>query len=159
MKNKLDWNTRLKIASGAAQGLAYLHKDCTPQVVHRDVKSCNILLDADMEGHVADFGIAKNIQPARTHTSTHVLGTIGYIDPEYAQTSRLNDKSDVYSFGIVLLELLANKKAVDDEVNLLDWVRTTHSIFTIKPFKKKINYFTGELRLNFNPLTLITFCR
>jgi serine/threonine protein kinase len=122
VKNKLDWNTRLKIASGAAQGLAYLHKDCTPQVVHRDVKSCNILLDADMEGHVADFGIAKNIQPARTHTSTHVLGTIGYIDPEYAQTSRLNDKSDVYSFGIVLLELLANKKAVDDEVNLLDWV-------------------------------------
>jgi serine/threonine protein kinase len=159
VKNKLDWNTRLKIASGAAQGLAYLHKDCTPQVVHRDVKSCNILLDADMEGHVADFGIAKNIQPARPHTSTHVLGTIGYIDPEYAQTSRLNDKSDVYSFGIVLLELLANKKAVDDEVNLLDWVRTTHSIFIIKPIFLKINYFTGELRLNFNPLTLITFCR
>uniref|UniRef100_A0A7I4BPG7 non-specific serine/threonine protein kinase n=1 Tax=Physcomitrium patens TaxID=3218 RepID=A0A7I4BPG7_PHYPA len=122
VKNKLDWNTRLKIASGAAQGLAYLHKDCKPQVVHRDVKSCNILLDVDMEPHVADFGIAKNIQPARTHTSTHVLGTIGYIDPEYAQTSRLNEKSDVYSFGIVLLEILANKKAVDDEVNLLDWV-------------------------------------
>jgi len=75
-----------------------------------------------MEAHVADFGIAKNIQPARTHTSTHVMGTIGYIDPEYAQTSRLNEKSDVYSFGIVLLELLTNKMAVDDEVNLLDWV-------------------------------------
>jgi len=100
----------------------HLHRDCKPQVVHRDVKSCNILLDVDMEAHVADFGIAKNIQPARTHTSTHVLGTIGYIDPEYAQTSRLNEKSDVYSFGIVLLELLTNKKAVDDEVNLLDWV-------------------------------------
>ncbi|KAG0607870.1 hypothetical protein M758_8G061500 [Ceratodon purpureus] len=122
VKNKLDWNIRLKIAAGAAQGLAYLHRDCKPQVVHRDVKSCNILLDADMEAHVADFGIAKNIQPARTHTSTHVLGTIGYIDPEYAQTSRLNEKSDVYSFGIVLLELLTNKMAVDDEVNLLDWV-------------------------------------
>ncbi|XP_024360454.1 uncharacterized protein [Physcomitrium patens] len=122
VKNKLDWNTRLKIASGAAQGLAYLHKDCKPQVVHRDVKSCNILLDADMEPHVADFGIAKNIQPARTHTSTHVMGTIGYIDPEYAQTSRLNEKSDVYSFGILLLEILTNKKAVDDEVNLLNWV-------------------------------------
>lgn len=122
VKNKLDWNTRLKIAAGAAQGLAYLHRDCKPQVVHRDVKSCNILLDVDMEAHVADFGIAKNIQPARTHTSTHVLGTIGYIDPEYAQTSRLNEKSDVYSFGIVLLELLTNKMAVDDEINLLDWV-------------------------------------
>ena len=121
-KKKLDWNTRLTIAAGAAQGLAYLHKDCTPQVVHRDVKSCNILLDATMEPHLADFGIAKNIQTTKTHTSTHVLGTIGYIDPEYAQTSRLNDKSDVYSFGIVLLELLTNKMAVDDEVNLLDWV-------------------------------------
>lgn len=131
VKNKLDWNIRLKIAAGAAQGLAYLHRDCKPQVVHRDVKSCNILLDADMEAHVADFGIAKNIQPARTHTSTHVLGTIGYIDPEYAQTSRLNEKSDVYSFGIVLLELLTNKMAVDDEVNLLDWVPFTTLFFLI----------------------------
>lgn len=120
---KLDWNTRVKIALGAAQGLAYLHQDCKPQVVHRDVKSCNILLDANMEAHLADFGIARNIQPTRTHTSTYVLGTIGYIDPEYAQTSRLNTKSDVYSFGIVLLELLMGKKAVEDEINLLDWVR------------------------------------
>ena len=113
---------RVKIALGAAQGLAYLHQDCKPQVVHRDVKSCNILLNANMEAHLCDFGLAKNIQPTRTHTSTFVLGTIGYIDPEYAQTSRLNDKSDVYSFGIVLLELLMGKKAVEDEINLLDWV-------------------------------------
>lgn len=121
-KTKLDWNMRLKIALAAAQGLAYLHQDCKPQVVHRDVKSCNILLDSNMEAHLADFGIAKHIQPARTHTSTYVLGTIGYIDPEYAQTSRLNEKSDVYSYGIVLLELLMGKKAVEEEVNLLDWV-------------------------------------
>ncbi|XP_024359517.1 LRR receptor-like serine/threonine-protein kinase ER2 isoform X2 [Physcomitrium patens] len=121
---KMDWNTRLKIALGSAQGLAYLHQDCTPQVIHRDVKSCNILLNANMDAHLCDFGLAKNIQPTRTHTSTFVLGTIGYIDPEYAQTSRLNEKSDVYSFGIVLLELLMGKKAVDDEVNLLDWVRS-----------------------------------
>uniref|UniRef100_A0A7I4FAR6 Protein kinase domain-containing protein n=1 Tax=Physcomitrium patens TaxID=3218 RepID=A0A7I4FAR6_PHYPA len=121
---KMDWNTRLKIALGASQGLAYLHQDCKPQVIHRDVKSCNILLNANMEAHLCDFGLAKNIQPTRTHTSTFVLGTIGYIDPEYAQTSRLNEKSDVYSFGIVLLELLMGKKAVDDEVNLLDWVRS-----------------------------------
>ncbi|CAM6021840.1 unnamed protein product [Sphagnum balticum] len=123
-KTKLDWNMRLKIALAAAQGLAYLHQDCKPQVVHRDVKSCNILLDSNMEAHLADFGIAKHIQPARTHTSTYVLGTIGYIDPEYAQTSRLNEKSDVYSYGIVLLELLMGKKAVEEEVNLLDWVRS-----------------------------------
>jgi len=75
----MDWNTRLKIALGAAQGLAYLHQDCKPEVVHRDVKSCNILLNANMEAHLCDFGLAKNIQPTRTHTSTFVLGTIGYM--------------------------------------------------------------------------------
>lgn len=117
-KVKLDWETRLKIAVGAAQGLSYLHHDCNPRIIHRDVKSSNILLDENFEAHLSDFGIAKSIPTAKTHASTYVLGTIGYIDPEYARTSRLNEKSDVYSFGIVLLELLTGKKAVDNESNL-----------------------------------------
>ncbi|XVF50713.1 hypothetical protein PTKIN_Ptkin04bG0124500 [Pterospermum kingtungense] len=117
-KVKLDWETRLKIAVGAAQGLAYLHNDCSPRIIHRDVKSSNILLDENFEAHLSDFGIAKCIPTTKTHASTYVLGTIGYIDPEYARTSRLNEKSDVYSFGIVLLELLTGKKAVDNESNL-----------------------------------------
>ncbi|XP_019451330.1 PREDICTED: LRR receptor-like serine/threonine-protein kinase ERL1 [Lupinus angustifolius] len=117
-KVKLDWETRLKIAVGAAEGLAYLHHDCNPRIVHRDVKSSNILLDENFEAHLSDFGTAKCISTTRTHTSTYVLGTIGYIDPEYARTSRLNEKSDVYSFGIVLLELLTGKKAVDNDSNL-----------------------------------------
>nr|DAD33775.1 TPA_asm: hypothetical protein HUJ06_012626 [Nelumbo nucifera] len=117
-KVKLDWDTRLKIAVGAAQGLAYLHHDCNPRIIHRDVKSSNILLDENFEAHLSDFGIAKCISSAKTHASTFVMGTIGYIDPEYARTSRLNEKSDVYSFGIVLLELLTGKKAVDNESNL-----------------------------------------
>ncbi|XP_022996147.1 LRR receptor-like serine/threonine-protein kinase ERL1 [Cucurbita maxima] len=117
-KVKLDWEARLKIAVGAAQGLAYLHHDCNPRIIHRDVKSSNILLDENFEAHLSDFGIAKCIPTAKTHASTYVLGTIGYIDPEYARTSRLNEKSDVYSFGIVLLELLTGKKAVDNESNL-----------------------------------------
>ncbi|XP_021909237.1 LRR receptor-like serine/threonine-protein kinase ERL1 isoform X1 [Carica papaya] len=117
-KVKLDWETRLKIAVGAAQGLAYLHHDCNPRIIHRDVKSSNILLDENFEAHLSDFGIAKCIPASKTHASTFVLGTIGYIDPEYARTSRLNEKSDVYSFGIVLLELLTGKKAVDNESNL-----------------------------------------
>ncbi|KAG1359170.1 LRR receptor-like serine/threonine-protein kinase ERL1 [Cocos nucifera] len=117
-KVKLDWDTRLKIAVGAAQGLAYLHHDCNPRIIHRDVKSSNILLDENFEAHLSDFGIAKCIPAAKTHASTYVLGTIGYIDPEYARTSRLNEKSDVYSFGIVLLELLTGKKAVDNDSNL-----------------------------------------
>ncbi|CAL0315975.1 unnamed protein product [Lupinus luteus] len=117
-KVKLDWETRMKIAVGAAEGLAYLHHDCNPRIVHRDVKSSNILLDENFEAHLSDFGTAKCMSATKTHTSTYVLGTIGYIDPEYARTSRLNEKSDVYSFGIVLLELLTGKKAVDNDSNL-----------------------------------------
>jgi len=126
---KLDWDTRLKIAVGAAQGLAYLHHDCNPRIVHRDVKSSNILLDENFEAHLSDFGIAKCVPAAKSHASTYVLGTIGYIDPEYARTSRLNEKSDVYSFGIVLLELLTGKKAVDNESNLHQLVSHHHAEF------------------------------
>ncbi|KAK9102439.1 hypothetical protein Sjap_019693 [Stephania japonica] len=115
-KQKLDWNTRLKIALGAAQGLAYLHHDCSPHIIHRDVKSPNILLDKDFEAHLADFGIAKSM--SKSHSSTSIAGSIGYIDPEYAETSRLTEKSDVYSYGVVLLELLTGRKIVDDDSNL-----------------------------------------
>ncbi|KAM6541918.1 hypothetical protein CsatB_006365 [Cannabis sativa] len=117
-KQKLDWDTRLKIALGAAQGLAYLHHDCSPRIIHRDVKSSNILLDKDFDAHLTDFGIAKNLCITKSYTTTYILGTIGYIDPEYARTSRLTEKSDVYSYGIVLLELLTGRKAVDNESNL-----------------------------------------
>lgn len=91
------------------------------------MKSKNILLDKDYEAHLADFGIAKSLCTSKTHTSTYVMGTIGYIDPEYACTSRLNEKSDVYSYGIVLLELLTGKKPVDNECNL-------HHLVTIFSF-------------------------
>ncbi|CAA6666843.1 unnamed protein product [Spirodela intermedia] len=117
-KVKLDWETRLRIAVGAAQGLAYLHHDCDPRIIHRDVKSSNILLDENFEAHLSDFGIARSISSGKAHASTFVVGTIGYIDPEYARTSRLTEKSDVYSFGVVLLELLTGKKAVDGDSNL-----------------------------------------
>ncbi|KAI4377512.1 hypothetical protein MLD38_015122 [Melastoma candidum] len=121
-KKRLDWDTRLKIALGAAEGLTYLHHDCCPRIIHRDVKSSNILLDKDFEAHLTDFGIAKSLCPTKTHTSTYIMGTIGYIDPEYARTSLLTEKSDVYSYGIVLLELLTGKKAVDNESNLLQLI-------------------------------------
>ncbi|XP_019195625.1 PREDICTED: LRR receptor-like serine/threonine-protein kinase ERECTA [Ipomoea nil] len=117
-RKKLDWDTRLLIALGAAEGLAYLHHDCNPRIIHRDVKSSNILLDKDFEAHLTDFGIAKSLCTSKSYTSTYIMGTIGYIDPEYARTSRLTEKSDVYSYGIVLLELLTGRKAVDNESNL-----------------------------------------
>ncbi|RWR75184.1 LRR receptor-like serine/threonine-protein kinase ERECTA [Cinnamomum micranthum f. kanehirae] len=111
--------------------LTYLHHDCIPRTIHRDVKSSNILLDKDFEAHLTDFGIAKSLSVSKTHTSTYIMGTIGYIDPEYALTSRLNEKSDVYSYGIVLLELLTGKKAVDDESNL-------HQLILSKPATNRV---------------------
>ncbi|VFQ97763.1 unnamed protein product [Cuscuta campestris] len=123
-KKKLDWETRLNIALGAAEGLAYLHHDCDPRIIHRDVKSSNILIDDAYEAHLTDFGIAKILCTSKSYTSTYVMGTIGYIDPEYARTSRLTEKSDVYSYGIVLLELLTGKKAVDNESNLHQLILT-----------------------------------
>lgn len=124
----------MRIAVGAAQGLSYLHHDCNPRIIHRDVKSSNILLDENFEPRLSDFGIAKCISTAKTHASTYVLGTIGYIDPEYARTSRLNEKSDVYSFGVVLLELLTGKKAVDNESNLHQLVCFLFSKFKLELF-------------------------
>ena len=123
------------IALGAAQGLAYLHHDCSPRIIHRDVKSSNILLDKDFEAHLTDFGIAKSLCASKSHTSTYIMGTIGYIDPEYARTSRLTEKSDVYSYGVVLLELLTGRKAVDNESNLHHLVSFL-SIFSIYYFVK-----------------------
>ncbi|BAT89741.1 hypothetical protein VIGAN_06079000 [Vigna angularis var. angularis] len=114
---ELDWKARLKIAVGASEGLAYLHHDCNPKIIHRDIKSSNILIDENFEARLSDFGIAKCMSNSRTQL-TSVVGTIGYIDPEYARSCRLNEKSDVYSFGIILLELLTGKKAVDNDSNL-----------------------------------------
>lgn len=121
-----DWMTRYKIAVGVAQGLMYLHHDCYPVVVHRDVKPSNILLDADMEARVADFGVAKLIQ---TDESMSVIaGSYGYIAPEYAYTLQVDEKSDIYSFGVVLLEILTGRRSVDSEfgdaINIVDWVRS-----------------------------------
>lgn len=138
-KKKLDWDTRLRIALGAAQGLSYLHHDCSPRIIHRDVKSSNILLDKEFEAHLTDFGIAKNLCTSKSYTSTCIMGTFGYIDPEYARTSRLTEKSDVYSYGIVLLELLTGRKAVDDECNL------HHMVSFLSIFMKSIDFFLSEM--------------
>jgi len=110
----INWGTRIRIAAEAAQGLEYLHIGCTPPIVHRDVKTTNILLDEHYKAKLADFGLSRSFPiGGETHVSTVVAGTPGYLDPEYYQTSRLGEKSDVYSFGIVLLELLTNQSVID----------------------------------------------
>ncbi|KAF8768874.1 hypothetical protein HU200_007438 [Digitaria exilis] len=111
--SRLIWQRRLQIAKGAARGLAYLHLSCQPHILHRDIKSSNILLDENFEAHLADFGLARLICPYATHVTTDLVGTLGYIPPEYGQSSVATFKGDVYSFGIVLLELLTGKRPVD----------------------------------------------
>lgn len=127
----LDWFTRMKIASGAAKGLEYLHDKANPPVIYRDLKSSNILLDDEFNPKLSDFGLAK-LGPAsgaeKTHVSSRVMGTYGYCAPEYARTGQLTVKSDIYSFGVVLLELITGRRVIDttrpnDEQNLVTWAQ------------------------------------
>ncbi|KAL8504043.1 hypothetical protein ACS0TY_022687 [Phlomoides rotata] len=120
----LDWPSRLRIAVGAAQGLCYMHHDCTPPIIHRDVKSSNILLDSDFKAKIADFGLAKIlIKNGDAKTMSAVAGSFGYMAPEYAYTMKVNEKIDVYSFGVVLLELVTGREAShgDEHTSLAEW--------------------------------------
>ncbi|KAJ1420127.1 Serine/threonine-protein kinase, active site [Sesbania bispinosa] len=126
----MDWTRRFKIAVGAAQGLAYLHHDCVPTIVHRDVKSNNILLDHDFVPRVADFGLAKTLQHNVSEgVMSRIAGSYGYIAPEYAYTLKVTEKSDVYSFGVVLMELITGKRPNDssfgENKDMVKWVTKT----------------------------------
>ncbi|KAG4380029.1 hypothetical protein GLYMA_16G096900v4 [Glycine max] len=124
----LDWTKRVKIAAGAARGIAYLHEDCNPRIIHRDIKSANILLHYNFEARISDFGLAKLAVDANTHVTTRVVGTFGYVAPEYVSSGKFTEKSDVYSFGVMLLELITGRKPVDisqpvGEESLVEWAR------------------------------------
>ncbi|XP_065878343.1 serine/threonine-protein kinase PCRK1 [Euphorbia lathyris] len=129
MPTPLPWMTRLKIAQDAARGLAYLHEQMDFQLIFRDFKTSNVLLDEDFNAKLSDFGLARQGPPEGLgHVSTSVVGTVGYAAPEYVQTGRLTAKSDVWSFGVVLYELITGRRAVErnlprSEQKLLDWVR------------------------------------
>ncbi|KAK9287284.1 hypothetical protein L1049_015697 [Liquidambar formosana] len=124
----LTWEIRMRIAVGTAKGLAYLHEGLEPKVVHRDVKSSNILLDRKWNPKVSDFGLAKLLGSEASYVTTRVMGTFGYVSPEYASTGMLNEWSDVYSFGILLMEIITGRSPVDysrpaGEMNLVDWFK------------------------------------
>ncbi|BBN15737.1 protein MpRLK-Pelle_RLCK-Vb [Marchantia polymorpha subsp. ruderalis] len=126
--NALNWDARMKIVMGTAKGLAYLHEALEPKVVHRDVKSSNILVDGQWNAKVSDFGLAKLLGSGKSHVTTRVMGTFGYVAPEYANTGLLNERSDVYSFGVLLMEIITGRDPVDysrpsGEVNLVDWLK------------------------------------
>ncbi|CAG7879815.1 hypothetical protein BRARA_C01077 [Brassica rapa] len=113
----INWSTRLQIALEAASGLEYLHIGCTPPMVHRDIKTANILLDENLKAKLADFGLSRSFQGGGESHDTAVAGTLGYLDPEYNHSGRLGEKSDVYSFGIVLLEMITNQPVINQTSN------------------------------------------
>ncbi|EOA34284.1 hypothetical protein CARUB_v10021799mg [Capsella rubella] len=124
----LTWEARMKVLIGTSKALAYLHEAIEPKVVHRDIKSSNILINDEFNAKVSDFGLAKLLGAGKSHVTTRVMGTFGYVAPEYANTGLLNEKSDVYSFGVVLLEAITGRDPVDygrpaHEVNLVDWLK------------------------------------
>ncbi|XVF20535.1 hypothetical protein REPUB_Repub12eG0008600 [Reevesia pubescens] len=131
-KPVLDWGTRKRIALGAARGLLYLHEQCDPKIIHRDVKAANILLDDYCEAVVGDFGLAKLLDHQDSHVTTAVRGTVGHIAPEYLSTGQSSEKTDVFGFGILLLELITGQralefgKAANQKGAMLDWVRKIH---------------------------------
>ncbi|XP_059669159.1 putative serine/threonine-protein kinase [Cornus florida] len=115
---QFSWETRHKISLGIARGLAYIHEDIKPHVVHRDIKASNILLDQNFSAKISDFGLSKFFPDNITHISTRVAGTLGYLAPEYAISGHLTRKSDVYSFGVLLLEIVTGRSAIDFDVEL-----------------------------------------
>ncbi|XP_011028449.1 PREDICTED: probable leucine-rich repeat receptor-like protein kinase At5g49770 isoform X3 [Populus euphratica] len=139
---RLDWVRRLKVALGAARGLAYLHELANPPIIHRDIKSSNILLDERLNAKVADFGLSKPMGDSEkghlTHVTTQVKGTMGYMDPEYYMTQQLTEKSDVYSFGVVMLELLTGKRPIEKGKYVVREVKTALD-------RAKYLYNLGEL--------------
>ncbi|KAH7682448.1 Non-specific serine/threonine protein kinase protein [Dioscorea alata] len=151
----MDWSTRSKVALGSAKGLAYLHEECIPKIIHRDIKGTNILLDFDFEVKIADFGLAKVVPDNKTHVSTRIMGTSGYLAPEYFFTGKLTAKSDVYSFGVMLLELITGRRPVDkhpsndSSVALVDW-----AMYLLRSALEEGNYeplVDPRLGKNYNP--------
>ncbi|CAN6846893.1 unnamed protein product [Brassica oleracea] len=127
----LDWSTRFEICMGVARGLAYLHEEASVRIVHRDVKASNILLDSKLLPKISDFGLARLYDEKKSHISTRVAGTIGYLAPEYAMRGILTEKTDVYAFGIVALELVSGRKNSDvnlgnEKKYLLEWAWNLH---------------------------------
>ncbi|XP_047311496.1 protein NSP-INTERACTING KINASE 1-like [Impatiens glandulifera] len=131
-KPVLDWGIRKRIALGAGRGLLYLHEQCDPKIIHRDVKAANILLDDYCDAVVGDFGLAKLLDHQESHVTTAVRGTVGHIAPEYLSTGQSSEKTDVFGFGILLLELITGQralefgKAANQKGAMLDWVKKIH---------------------------------
>ncbi|XP_011040982.1 PREDICTED: putative serine/threonine-protein kinase isoform X2 [Populus euphratica] len=152
---RFGWETRRGISLGIAQGLAFIHEEIKPRIVHRDIKASNILLDKNLCPKVSDFGLSKFFPENFTHVSTRVAGTLGYLAPEYAISGRLTRKTDVYSFGVLLLEIVSGRKATDD----FDPVLGEHNLVEkekcgLRPnMSKAIKMMRGEIDIHNTKIT------
>ncbi|XP_042409578.1 protein NSP-INTERACTING KINASE 1-like [Zingiber officinale] len=152
-KPALDWSIRKRIALGAGRGLLYLHEQCDPKIIHRDVKAANVLLDDYCEAVVGDFGLAKLLDHKDTHITTAVRGTVGHIAPEYLSTGQSSEKTDVFGFGILLLELITGSralgfgKAAKPKGAMLDWVKKMHE-------EKRLDALVDEELRNYDRIEL-----
>ncbi|KAK7261755.1 hypothetical protein RIF29_28074 [Crotalaria pallida] len=151
-ENILSWKQRLQIAVDAAEGLEYMHHGCNPPIVHRDVKSKNILLNEKLRGKLADFGLSKIFpDEGDTHMSTVVAGTPGYLDPQYNLFKKLKEKSDVYSFGVVLLEIITGQPAIikteeNTHIHIVQWVSSMLLEWEVIDIMD--SRFKGEFKIN-----------
>eukprot|EP01018_Ginkgo_biloba_P024870 Gb_21838 [translate_table: standard] len=134
----LDWGRRLRIALGVPRGLSYLHNHANPPIIHRDVKSSNILLDESLNGKVADFGLSKLVAGGRSYVWTQVKGTLGYLDPEYYMTQQLSEKSDVYSFGVVLMEMIIARQPIERGTYIIREVRNSLEKGGVKGIEREL---------------------
>ncbi|KAG9148453.1 hypothetical protein Leryth_024451 [Lithospermum erythrorhizon] len=154
VKPVLDWTSRKRIALGTARGLLYLHEQCDPKIIHRDVKAANILLDEYCEAVVGDFGLAKLLDHQDSHVTTAVRGTVGHIAPEYLSTGQSSEKTDVFGFGVLLLELITGQRAIEfgkaanQKGAMLDWVRKIHQ-------EKQLDVLVDkDLKNDYDPIEL-----
>ncbi|XP_074352171.1 receptor protein-tyrosine kinase CEPR2-like [Apium graveolens] len=161
----LDWNQRYRIAVGVAKGIKYLHYDCCPTIIHRDIKSTNILLDEDFEPKIADFGVAKVVQDSiKDFDSICIAGTYGYIAPELAYTPKMTEKCDVYSFGVVLLELVTGRRAIEETngegSDIVTWVSAQvdcyEHVYKVLDHNLALDYHQNEMTKVLNIATLCT---
>uniref|UniRef100_A0A0E0DMP4 non-specific serine/threonine protein kinase n=1 Tax=Oryza meridionalis TaxID=40149 RepID=A0A0E0DMP4_9ORYZ len=153
-KPTLDWTRRRKIALGAARGLVYLHEQCDPKIIHRDIKASNVLLDEYFEAVVADFGLVKLLDHGESHAVTAVRGTMGRIPPEYLMTGQTSEKTDVYGFGFLLIELITGRKTMElhedeyQEGGILDWAKELlegNKLSSFVDSRLRDNYVISEL--------------
>ncbi|KAJ4909443.1 Tyrosine-sulfated glycopeptide receptor 1 [Raphanus sativus] len=160
---RLDWSKRLHIMRGASSGLAYMHQVCEPHIVHRDIKSSNILLDGSFKAYLGDFGLSRLILPYRTHVTTELVGTLGYIPPEYGQAWVATLRGDVYSFGVVMLEVLTGKRPMEvfkPKVSreIVAWVHQMRKDGTLEEVFDPLLRETGDEREMVRVLDIACMC-